>query len=76
MNDGDISGYIAETVTFAQGYSFCIFCLLYTPCISTLATLFKEAKSWKFTLLSLVFPLALAWVSSFIFYQGALALGL
>lgn len=75
MSEQNVSINIAETVTFIQGYSFCIFCLLYTPCLSTLATLIKEAKSWKFSLLSLVFPLLLAWFSSFIFYQVALALG-
>ncbi|MDE5104417.1 MAG: ferrous iron transporter B, partial [Trichodesmium sp. St19_bin2] len=74
MSEQNVSNNITETVTFIQGYSFCIFCLLYTPCLSTLATLIKEAKSWKFSLLSLVFPLVLAWLSSFIFYQGALAL--
>ena len=70
MNSVAVSGYIGETVTFAQGYSFCIFCLLYTPCLTTLATLFNEAKSWKFSLFSLVFSLLLAWVASFLFYQG------
>ena len=74
LNSGAISGYIGETVTFAQGYSFCIFCLLYTPCLTTLATLFNEAKSWKFSLFSLVFSLVLAWVASFLFYQGWLLL--
>lgn len=74
MSEQNVSSNITETVTFIQGYSFCIFCLLYTPCLSTLATLIKEAKSWKFSLLSLIFPLILAWLSSFIFYQGALAL--
>ncbi|NEQ38291.1 MAG: ferrous iron transport protein B [Okeania sp. SIO3I5] len=74
MSEQNVSSNITETVSFIQGYSFCIFCLLYTPCLSTLATLFKEAKSWKFSLLSLVFPLTLAWLFSFIFYQGALAL--
>ena len=76
MSEQNVSSNITETVSFIQGYSFCIFCLLYTPCLSTLATLFKEAKSWKFSLLSLVFPLTLAWLFSFIFYQGALALDL
>ncbi len=70
LNSTLISQHIAETVTFAQGYSFCIFCLLYTPCLTTIATLFKESKSWKFTIFSLFFSLALAWVTSFIFYQG------
>ncbi|MGL6281775.1 MAG: hypothetical protein ACRC2J_05160, partial [Microcoleaceae cyanobacterium] len=60
--------------TFIQGYSFCIFCLLYTPCLTTVATLLNESKSWKFTLFSLGFSLILAWVSSLIFYQSALFL--
>lgn len=75
MNSASVTNYIAENVTFIQGYSFCIFCLLYTPCLTTIVTLFNEAKSWKFTLLSLVFSLVLAWTSSLIFYQSALALG-
>ena len=75
MNSVAVSSYIGETVSFIQGYSFCIFCLIYTPCLTTIVTLFNEAKSWKFTLFSLVFSLGLAWVTSFIFYQGALALG-
>lgn len=65
-----VSDRIAETVTFTQGYSFCIFCLLYTPCLTTIVTLFNEAKSWRFTLLSLVYSLVLAWLGSFLFYQG------
>jgi len=76
LNAIAVSGQIADTVTFAQGYSFCIFCLLYTPCLTTVATLLNESKSWKFTLFSLGFSLALAWVASFGFYQVALLLGL
>ncbi|AOW99723.1 ferrous iron transport protein B [Moorena producens PAL-8-15-08-1] len=75
LNSVAVSQQITDTVTFIQGYSFCIFCLIYTPCLTTIVTLFNEAKSWKFTLFSLVFSLGLAWVASLIFYQGALALG-
>lgn len=75
LNAIAVSGHITETVTFAQGYSFCIFCLLYTPCLTTVATLLNESKSWKFTLFSLGFSLALAWVASFCFCQTALLLG-
>jgi ferrous iron transport protein B len=74
LNNVAVSQHIGETVTFIQGYSFCIFCLLYTPCLTTVATLLNESKSWKFTLFSLGFSLILAWVSSFIFYQSALFL--
>jgi ferrous iron transport protein B len=75
LNSLAVGQHIAETVTFAQGYSFCIFCLLYTPCLTTVATLLNESKSWKFTLFSLAFSLALAWVASFCFYQTVLLLG-
>ena len=75
LNSVAVSSHIAETVTFIQGYSFCIFCLLYTPCLTTVATLWNESKSWKFTLFSLGFSLVLAWVASFGFYQTALLLG-
>ncbi|MEL7037423.1 MAG: ferrous iron transport protein B [Cyanobacteria bacterium J06592_8] len=75
MKSAGVSHHLAETLTFAQGYSFCIFCLLYTPCITTIVTMYNEAKSLRFTLFSLVFSFALAWVGSFIFYQGALLLG-
>ncbi len=72
---GGASQQVAATVTLAQGYSFCIFCLLYTPCLTTLATLWQEAQSWPFTLLSLVLSLVLAWLGSFLFYQTVLAWG-
>lgn len=73
--DAAVSQTIAEQITFAQGYSFCIFCLLYTPCLATVATLLSESKSWKFTLFSVGFSLGLAWCASFIFYQSVLRLG-
>jgi ferrous iron transport protein B len=75
MNGDNVSQYIGSTVTWIQSYSFCIFCLLYTPCLTTLATLLNESKSWKYTLFSVVFSFGFAWVMSFIFYQGALTLG-
>jgi ferrous iron transport protein B len=48
-----------------------LFTLIYTPCLSTIATLHNESKSWRFTLASLAWPLALAWTCSFVFYQVA-----
>ncbi len=75
MGAEQVGTYIGMNTTFLQGFSFCIFCLLYTPCLSTVATQLSESKSWKFTLFSLGFSLVLAWVASFIFYQTGLALG-
>ena len=75
LNSTLVSQQITESITFIQGYSFCLFCLLYTPCLTTVVTLFNESKSGKFTIFSLIFSLLLAWTASFIFYQTALLLG-
>lgn len=75
MDAANVSDYIGTTVTWVQAYSFCIFSLLYTPCLTTLATLFNEAKSWKYAAFSVVFSFVFAWLVSFIFYQGALFFG-
>jgi ferrous iron transport protein B len=75
LNSSLVSEHLAVTVTPAQAYSFCIFCLLYLPCIATTVTLLNESKSWKFTLFSAGFSLLLAWTTCFLFYQGALFFG-
>ena len=60
---------------WVQAYSFMLFTLIYTPCLSAIATLKSESKSTGFTLFSLAWSLALAWLVSFAFYQGARAFG-
>jgi len=73
---GDALSYqIAANIDWVQGMSFMLFTLIYTPCLSTIATLKSESKSGGFMWLSLAWSLALAWVVSFLFYQGARALG-
>jgi ferrous iron transport protein B len=62
---------LAQQINWVQAYSFMLFTLLYTPCLSTIATIRQEAKSASFTALALVWPLALAWLASFAFYQVA-----
>lgn len=66
---------IADQIDWVQAYSFMLFTLLYTPCLSTIATLRAEAKSDWFTVFALAWPLGLAWLVSTIFYQSARALG-
>jgi ferrous iron transport protein B len=70
---------LANTLThqldWVQAYSFMLFTLIYTPCLSTIATLRSESKSGGFTLVALAWSLSLAWLVSFLFYQGARALG-
>ncbi len=70
-----LSHQIATNIDWVQGMSFMLFTLIYTPCLSTIATMKSESKSSAFMWLSIVWSLGLAWVVSFIFYQGARALG-
>ena len=50
-----------------------VFCLLYIPCVATLATIRKESKSWAWTGFTALFQLVVAYVITLIVYQiGAL----
>ena len=71
-----LSQQIALNIDWVQGMSFMLFTLIYTPCLSTIATMKSESKSSLFMWLSIVWSLGLAWIISFIFYQGARAIGL
>lgn len=62
---------ISQQITWVQAYSFMLFALIYTPCLSTIATIRNETKSNAFTALAVVWPVGLAWVVSFAFYQVA-----
>ncbi len=73
---GDALGNaLGQQLDWVQAYSFMLFTLIYTPCLSAIATLRSESKNNGFTLLVLAWSLALAWLVSFVFYQSARALG-
>jgi ferrous iron transport protein B len=76
QEDAGLAGIIAKEIDWVQAYSFMLFILLYVPCLSTVAVIKAESKSVKFALLSVVWSIGLAWVVSFLFYQGARALNL
>ena len=66
----ELGSHLKEIFSNGQAISFMIFTLIYTPCVSTIATIKNESKSWRLTLESVVWSLLLAWIASFIFYQG------
>ena len=72
----ELAGAVAARLDWVAAMSFMIFTLIYTPCLSAIATIRNESKSLRFTVLATAWPLALAWLASFAFYQGARALGL
>lgn len=68
---GGLETAILNTFTMASGLSFLVFVLLYTPCISVIATMKKEFST-KFAAFSLVYQFAVAWIMSYAVYHLAL----
>lgn len=75
LQGDELMQLMGQQLDWVQGVSFMLFTLIYTPCLSTIATLKSESRSRGFMWLSIGWSLLLAWVISFIFYQGARALG-
>jgi ferrous iron transport protein B len=75
MGGTALSGALAHQLDWVQAYSFMLFTLIYTPCLSTVATLRSESRNTGFMLFSIAWSLALAWAASLVFYQGARAIG-
>ena len=70
-----LSTTLGQQLDWVQAYSFMLFTLLYTPCLSAIATLRSESRQLGFTMQAIGWSLALAWLASFSFYQGARSLG-
>ena len=64
-----LSAHLGEVFNAGQAISFMIFTLIYTPCLSTIATLKNESKDRLLTFISITWSLMLAWLLSFAFYQ-------
>lgn len=53
-----------------NAYTLMVFCLLYVPCMATIATIKKETGSWRWTCAMAVFQLTVAWLMAFIVFQA------
>ena len=54
----------------ALGFSLLIFYAFAMQCMSTLATTYRETKSWKYPLIQFGYMTALAYLSAFLVYQS------
>ncbi len=52
-----------------NAYCVMVFCLLYVPCAATIGVIKKESGSWKWTVFSIAFQVAVAYLMSFLIYQ-------
>jgi len=57
-------------------YAIMIFVLLYIPCVATIAVIKRETNSWKWPIFTVFYTTGVAWIASFIVYQGGRLLGL
>jgi ferrous iron transport protein B len=57
-------------------YTLMAFVLIYVPCLATVAVISRETNSWKWAGFSIAYSLVLAWMVSFLIYQGGRLLGL
>ncbi|WP_028128570.1 ferrous iron transport protein B [Selenomonas sp. AE3005] len=66
---------MATSFTALSAFAFMIFSQLYTPCVTALGTIKKEAGGWKWMGFSAVYMFAIAWVVSLLVYQIGRLLG-
>lgn len=60
--------------TQSSALAFIIFTLLYFPCVAVIATIKREAGSWKWALLTIGYTSILAWGMAFLVSQASLLL--
>lgn len=68
---GSLATSLQSHFTTASAYAFLVFVLLYTPCVSVIATMKKEFGGWL-AAFSVTYQLVLAWIVSFLVYRIAL----
>lgn len=59
---------ITAIFTSVMAISFLVFCLLYTPCVASIASIRREL-GWRYALLIAVLQCLIAWLASFVVYN-------
>ena len=66
---------MATAFTPLTALAFMVFTQLYSPCVTALGTIKKEAQSWKWMGFAFLYTCAVAWVASLLVYQIGRLLG-
>ena len=76
-NSGDLQQAVANDPAFRPlvAFSLMVFTLIYSPCLAALAVIRRETNSWKWPAFSFIYSTALAWLITFVIYQGGSLLG-
>jgi ferrous iron transport protein B len=62
-------------MTALSALSMMVFVLLYVPCLATVAVIARETGTVRWALFNIVYTTGVAWLASFVVYQGGLLLG-
>ncbi|HPB89332.1 MAG TPA: nucleoside recognition domain-containing protein, partial [Bacteroidales bacterium] len=58
-----------DNINRANALSFMVFSLLYIPCVATAAVIRRESGSWKWSLISIITTLVVAWLFAFVTFR-------
>lgn len=70
-----LNSALQNDFTPLSAYVFMVFVLLYVPCMAVLAVIKRETNSWKWMFFVAFYTTAVAWIISFLIYQGGRLLG-
>ena len=71
----ELATALQASFTPLKAYAFMAFTLLYVPCLAAFAAIKREMNSWKWTLFTVTYQTATAWIVAFIIFQGGRLLG-
>lgn len=75
--DAGALGMVLQGVfTPLSAYAFMAFTALYLPCVAAFAAMVREMDSWKWGLGAVGFQTGMAWIVSFLIFQGGKLFGL
>ena len=65
----NLTAMLTQVFTPLSAFAFLVFCLLYMPCVATLATIRREMGGWRYAIGVVCFQCAVAWIVSFIIFR-------
>jgi ferrous iron transport protein B len=71
-----LAATLSSLVEPAAGLAFLTVCMLFIPCMATLAAIRQETGGWRWPMVSLALHLGVSLLGGILIYQGALFLGL
>lgn len=75
VNESAQISVLSNIFTPLSAFSFMVFILLYVPCYASVWAIYKETRSVKWTIFSVILQFGTAWITSFLIYQTGRIMG-